>query len=165
MLDVQGPVFYSSDGCMQRNELLRQNIVCLLALHNITNMSLFVCHQEFSIVLWKGLELLRNNGAKPMQKCLPTIFFKKNYADIYEDIKVSSSTQGTEAFVVVQAFKFQPLPDPLFHTSSSPLHFACLSSWWSHRGVYPWIWSLDRPPGRLLLTSTDYYCIIMNTTD
>ena len=32
-----------------------------------------------------------------------------------------ASTQGTEAFVVVQAYKIQPLPDPLFHTSSSPL--------------------------------------------
>ena len=30
-----------------------------------------------------------------------------------------ASTQGTEAFVVVQACKFQPLPDPLFNTSSS----------------------------------------------
>ena len=29
--------------------------------------------------------------------------------------------QGVEAFVVVQAYKIQPLPDPLFHTRSSPL--------------------------------------------
>ena len=29
-----------------------------------------------------GLELLRNNGAKPMQMCLLTIFFKKLNADI-----------------------------------------------------------------------------------
>ena len=43
-------------------------------------------HQIFKIdkyplsepkVQQKGLELLRNNWAKPMQKCLPTIFFNK----------------------------------------------------------------------------------------
>ena len=42
-----------------------------------------------NIVLWslkgshrKGMRLLKNNWAKPMQKCLQTIFSKKNYAYI-----------------------------------------------------------------------------------
>ena len=38
---------------------------------------------SLSTVNWcKGLDLLRINGAKPMQKCLQTIFFKKINADI-----------------------------------------------------------------------------------
>ena len=43
---VKGPVFYWSDGWLHRNEVLRQNVVCLLALHNI------VVHQWLSIVGW-----------------------------------------------------------------------------------------------------------------
>ena len=62
--------------------------------------------------------------------------------------------QGTEALVVVQAYEIQPLPDPIFHTSSSTLIFntkafglATEARPWTagpavHSLCQPWLWCI-----------------------